>query len=94
MSGELLITNLAELATPEGSASLSGSDQRRVRRIADAEILVRGGRIAFAGERTERLARFGELAATARLDGRRRSPRPRRRKRRRPRLRRRRPRSG
>jgi imidazolonepropionase len=71
MSGELLITNLAELATPEGSAALAGSDQRRVRRIADAEILVRGGRIAFAGERAARLARFGELAATARLDGRR-----------------------
>jgi imidazolonepropionase len=69
VTGELLVTNLAELATPTGSASLSGSEQRRVERVADAEILVRDGRIAFAGAREERLVRFGELAATPRLDG-------------------------
>jgi imidazolonepropionase len=69
MSGELLVTGLSELATPEGRASLSGSDQRRVRRVADAEIVIRDGRIVFAGSREERLARLGELADAARLDG-------------------------
>lgn len=69
MNGELLITGLGELATPEGRASLSGSDQRRVRRVADAEIVIRDGRIAFAGAREERLARWGELPGVPRLDG-------------------------
>jgi imidazolonepropionase len=69
MSAALLVTNLRELATPTGARSLSGSDQRRVERVADAEILVRDGRIAFAGARAERLARWGELAEVARLDG-------------------------
>lgn len=69
MTGALLVGNLRELATPTGAGSLSGSDQRRVVRIADAEILVRDGRIVFAGARAERLARFGELADVPRLDG-------------------------
>jgi len=69
MSGDLLVTGLAELATPSGTRSLRGSDQRRVRRVADAEILIRDGRIAFAGAREERLARFGELFGTPRVDG-------------------------
>jgi len=69
VSGELLVTNLRELATPQGVGALSGSDQRRVARVGDAEILIRDGHIAFAGARAERLARFGEMAAAPRLDG-------------------------
>jgi imidazolonepropionase len=69
MTAELLITDLAELATPAGGGSLAGADQGRVRRIADAEILIRDGRIAFAGARSERERRFGALAETPRLDG-------------------------
>jgi len=67
MSAELLVTGIAELATPLGSRSLSGSAQREIRRLADAEILIRDGRIAFAGAPEERRERFGELAATPRL---------------------------
>jgi imidazolonepropionase len=64
-----LIENLAELATPLGTTSRRGAEQRAVRRVADAEILCRDGRIAFAGTRAERERRFGDLAGTRRLDG-------------------------
>jgi imidazolonepropionase-like amidohydrolase len=69
VSGELLITGLAEVATPRGSRALAGPEQGAVRRIAEGEILVRDGRIAFVGPRAERVARFGELAETPRLPG-------------------------
>lgn len=69
MSGELLVTGLAEVATPLGSAALSGSDQGRVRRIPEGEVLIRDGRIAFVGPAEERRATLGELPGVARLDG-------------------------
>jgi len=67
---ELLIENLAELATPLGREPLSGAGQAGVRRIRDAELFCRDGRIAFVGTRAERLAAHGELPGVARLDGR------------------------
>ena len=67
---DLLIHNLAEVATPEGSAPLRGAEQRRVRRIRDAEVVCRGGRIAFVGTPEERRRLFGELDGAERLDGR------------------------
>jgi imidazolonepropionase len=66
---ELLIRNLAELATPLGTTARRGREQGAVRRVADAEILCRDGAIAFAGERVERERRFGPLPGVPRLDG-------------------------
>ncbi len=66
---EVLITGLAEVATPLGSRAVSGSEQGRVLRLRDEpEILCRGGRIAFVGPRARRLAEFGELRAVPRLE--------------------------
>ena len=70
MAPDLLIHNLAEVATPEGSSPLRGADQRRVRRIRGAEVLCRDGRIAFVGDPEERRRLFGELPDAERLDGR------------------------
>ncbi len=70
MNDDLLLSNLAEVATPEGSTPRRGSDQRRVRRIKDAEVLCRDGRIAFVGSPEERRRQFGELPDAERLDGR------------------------
>ncbi|HEX2642185.1 MAG TPA: imidazolonepropionase [Thermoanaerobaculia bacterium] len=67
---DLLIHNLAEVATPEGTAPLAGPDQRRVRRLQGADVLCRDGRIAFVGSPDERRRLFGELPDVERLDGR------------------------
>jgi imidazolonepropionase len=66
----LLIHNLAEVATPEGSTPRSGVEQGRVRRLRGAEVVCDGGRIAFAGSPEERRRQFGELPDAERLDGR------------------------
>jgi imidazolonepropionase len=67
---ELLITNLAEVATPRGTTPRRGHQQGAVVRLRAAEVLCRGGRIAFAGSGEERRRRHGELEEVARLDGR------------------------
>ncbi len=69
-AADLLITNLAEVATPRGATPRRGPAQREVARLRGAEVLCRDGRIAFVGTCEERRARFGELADVARLDGR------------------------
>ncbi len=69
MSADLLITQLAEVATPEGTSSLAGAAQGRVRRIERGEILCRAGKFAFVGTREERERQLGALADTPRLDG-------------------------
>ena len=66
----LLIENLAEIATPEGSAPLAGAGQGRVRKIRPGEILCGDGRLLFVGTPEERRATWGELAGVERLDGR------------------------
>ena len=67
---DLLITGLAEVATPLGSAPLAGSAQgASVARLPGAEVLCRDGGIAFVGPPEERRRRFGELAGAERLDG-------------------------
>jgi imidazolonepropionase len=67
---DLLIHNLAEVATPEGSEPLRGADQRKVRRLPGAEVVCRDGRIAFVGSPDERRRLLGELPDAERLDGR------------------------
>ncbi|HYX23771.1 MAG TPA: imidazolonepropionase, partial [Thermoanaerobaculia bacterium] len=67
---DLLIHDLAEVATPEGTSPRRGADQRRVSRLRGAEVLCRDGRIAFVGDPQERRRRFGELPEAERLDGR------------------------
>lgn len=66
---DLLITQLAEVATPLGSAPRRGAEQGRVRRESGAEVLCRAGRIAFVGAAEERRRRFGELPEVPRLEG-------------------------
>jgi imidazolonepropionase len=70
VTADLLIYNLTEIATPEGSEPLRGTDQRRVRRLRGAEVLCREGRVAFVGGPGERRRLFGELPDAERLDGR------------------------
>ena len=66
---DLLIHNLAEVATPEGSVPLRGAEQRRVRRTPNAEVVCREGRIAFVGPPEERRRQYGEMPEAERLDG-------------------------
>lgn len=67
---ELLIENLAEVATPRGAVPRRGVEQGRIDRTAGVEVLCRDGVIAFVGPREERLRRFGEPAVDVeRLDG-------------------------
>lgn len=65
---ELLITNIAELATPTGTEYRTGEDQGRIERRQDVEILCREGRIAFVGSARERRDRFGEMPRARRLE--------------------------
>jgi len=67
---DLLIHNLSEVATAEGSVPRRGSDQGRLRRIPGAEVVCRNGRIAFVGSPEERRRQLGELPDAERLDGR------------------------
>ncbi len=65
---DLLIHHVSEVATPLGSSARRGPEQGRIRRLADAEILCRGGEIAWVGAAPERRARLGELEGVERLD--------------------------
>ncbi|MEO8196785.1 MAG: imidazolonepropionase [Thermoanaerobaculia bacterium] len=74
---DLLIDNLAEIATPLGSTPRRGAEQAAVARLragsdsSGVEILCRDGRLAFVGSRDDRERLWGELADVPRLDGRR-----------------------
>jgi len=65
---DLLITHLSELATPLGHHSRGGSDQGRIQRRQDVEVLCREGEIAFIGTTEERQRDLGDLVDTPRLD--------------------------
>ncbi|MGH9380095.1 MAG: imidazolonepropionase [Thermoanaerobaculia bacterium] len=67
---DLLIHGLAEVATPRGATPRRGADQGAFTRLPGAEVLCRGGRIAFVGPREERVRLHGELPEVERLDGR------------------------
>lgn len=49
MAGDLLITNIGELATPQGSAGVRGKDMGRLAVWKDAVVLIRDGIIEYAG---------------------------------------------
>jgi imidazolonepropionase len=65
---DLLVTRLAEIATPIGSTAKAGAAQKEVLRIADGEILCRDGRLEFVGTAAERERLYGALPDAARLD--------------------------
>ena len=72
MSAEptLLLTHLAEVATPTGTTARAGAAQGRVERRRGAEVVCRGGRIAFVGPAEERRRLFPGLEESAEvLDG-------------------------
>ena len=66
---DLLIHNLAELATPVGREPLAGEAQGAVRRIRDAAVLCRDGEIVFAGPADDLQREHGPLPDTERVDG-------------------------
>ncbi|HTQ80387.1 MAG TPA: imidazolonepropionase, partial [Thermoanaerobaculia bacterium] len=68
-SHDLLIENLAEVATPEGTTPRRGADQGRVARRRGVEVLCRDGLIAFVGTPEERRRECGECEDAERLDG-------------------------
>lgn len=67
---DLLIHNLAEIATPRGTTPRSGAKQGELTRLAGGEVLCRQGRIAFVGTAAERERELGALPGAERLDGR------------------------
>lgn len=66
---ELLITELAELATPRGTKARRGAEQGEIDRLVEPEVLCRNGRIAWVGSAAQRREVFGELPGVARLAG-------------------------
>lgn len=68
MANDLLVTNISELATPLGEASLGGDEQGRVSKLHDVEVLCRDGRIAAMGSHEDLMVEFGDLSAVSTLD--------------------------
>ena len=66
---DLLITHLSEVATPLGRESRGGSDQARIERLQNVEVLCRDGKIAFVGSPEGREQEFGALPDALRVDG-------------------------
>ncbi len=65
---DLLIHNLAEVATPTGTKPRAGADQANIQRLDAAEILLRDGRIAWVGRAEDRVRELGELPDVKRFD--------------------------
>lgn len=66
---DLLIKNLAEVATPTGSAPQKGADQGKIERRSHVEVVCTDGQIEFLGSHQERVQRFGALNQVECLDG-------------------------
>lgn len=64
----LLIHNIGEIATPTGERPRSGTEQGRILRLPDSEVLVHDGRIVFVGSSAEREHEHGDLGDVERLD--------------------------
>src|SRR5258705_3045389 len=71
MHQDLLIHDLAEIATPRGTTPRVGPEQAAVTRLHGAEVLCRNGQIAFVGTPVERVKAFGELPDAETLNDRR-----------------------
>ncbi|MFQ5528595.1 MAG: imidazolonepropionase [Thermoanaerobaculia bacterium] len=67
---DLLITNLAEVATPTGRTPRRGRAQGAIDRHRNAAVLCRGGVIEFVGDEDGLRLHFGELQDVEHLDGR------------------------
>jgi imidazolonepropionase len=67
---DLVITNVAEIATPTGSTPRRGREQGAIRRYQRAAVWCRDGRIAFVGGDDELAAQAGPGPETPRLDAR------------------------
>ena len=67
---DLLIHNLAEIATPTGAAARTGDEQGKIERLERGAVLCRGGEIAYVGPESELEERLGPLDGVDRLDGR------------------------
>ncbi|HKI85715.1 MAG TPA: imidazolonepropionase, partial [Thermoanaerobaculia bacterium] len=65
---DLLIENLAEVATPTGHEPQKGAEQGKVERKSNVEVLCRDGRILFVGPREQRQRLHGDPERC--LDGR------------------------
>ncbi|MCP4202599.1 MAG: imidazolonepropionase [bacterium] len=66
---DLIITDLAEVATPTGSEPRRGRRQASIKRYSNAVVWCRDGRIAFVGAADELTERFGPQAEIPRLNG-------------------------
>ena len=66
---EVLIHDLAEVATPKGTSHRRGTAQGAVERLNGVDVVCRGGRIVFIGSPEERRRQLGELPGVPRLDG-------------------------
>lgn len=66
----LLITNLAEVATPRGTAPRLGAEQDRIERLSDVEVLCRDGKIVFVGSSAQLARTVGTVDGVEILDGR------------------------
>jgi len=66
---DLIITNLAEVATPTGSTPRRGPRQASIKRYSRAAVWCKSGRIAFVGTAEELSAQFGPQPEIPRLDG-------------------------
>lgn len=53
VAGDLLVRDIAELATPTGIAARRGRDMAAVRVVPDAAVLIRDGKVAWAGPASE-----------------------------------------
>lgn len=67
---DLVITNLAEVATPVGRTVRRSRQQGQIERTKNATVLCRDSKIAFVGSDEELRAGFGPLEQAERLDGR------------------------
>ena len=48
-NADLFVRDIRELATPTGDKALRGPEMAEVRAVSDAAVLIRDGRIAWAG---------------------------------------------
>jgi imidazolonepropionase len=68
IEANLVVTGIAELATPEGRTALAGSSQGRLRVVRDAALACHGDRIAWIGPERELAQAVRLLPGASRFD--------------------------